>query len=84
MNSLNTKPMINPTASTSKLDETPVVTIAAPGSGANLGPLSPAMIEQLSQLSSPLVFCLTLCACFFLSIRFMEQVNRFIELVKKR
>lgn len=45
---------------------------------------SAALIDSLVTASPLLVVCLTFGVCFYFSVQIMEQVNRFVELVRKK
>ena len=51
-----------------------------------LVPTSPnaAIVDSLATASPLLVVCLTFGVCFYFSVQIMEQLNRFVELVRKK
>jgi hypothetical protein len=70
-----------------KTDATPSVVFTAPSSDSLL---DPKMIETLNQLAPDVLFCVLFVSVLYFTVRgldfgvrLMEQINKFIELVKR-
>jgi hypothetical protein len=77
--------MFNPTLSaTLETDKPFSIATVSPSPSPNKSFFDPTMVESLNQLAPAVLMCVTLLCALHLSVQLMEQLNRFIELVKKQ